>query len=186
MIETDRTILKLLDASFFDALHLMYQEPETFQFIAPLRGKDKAFFDSFLKRKMNEIESGKAYYWVILSKTNQSLIGAINLTPIPNTDQIQIGWQIKKAFHRQSFASETARAALHFAIQHSQINPIYAVYEEGNVASEKIVKKLGFEWLEDKNVNGILLHKYIGHAPNHKSDSSSWAPTSGKNNCNAT
>ena len=160
-MKTDRATLSLLTESAFDEVLKMFKEPETFKYIKPFQNKTRGAYLEFLKLKIRQIESGKGYYWVIRSIYSSDFIGAINLTPIPGTGQIQIGWQIKNKFRRQGYAYETAKAALEFALAETKFRPIYAVFEKGNVASEKILKKLNFNFHETEIKDTIELKKYI-------------------------
>lgn len=161
MIATERCFLELLEPKDFDELLEMYQEPDAFKYIAPLRNKEKSFYLDFLARKLKEINSGKGYYWLIKDRSNKALIGAINLTPIPNTEKMQIGWQVKTAYHRQGLAYEAASAVLKFAINETTIDPIYAVFELGNIASEKMIKRMGFSKLEERREGNLKIETHI-------------------------
>lgn len=161
MIRTSRCHLELLTENDFDALLEMFLEPEAFKYIAPLKDKNKAFYIRFLERKLLEMKSQQAYYWVIKDISTKAIMGAINLTPIPNTEKMQIGWQLKKNYQRKGLALEAANAAFQFAISETSINPIYAVFELGNVASKKIIKQLGFKKLDERNEDNITIETHI-------------------------
>jgi ribosomal-protein-alanine N-acetyltransferase len=161
MIETERLILALLKPSDFNSLLEMYKEADAFKYIAPLRDKEDHFYLSFLEKKQGEIDRGNGYYWVIKNRSTQEMMGAINLTPIPNTERMQIGWQLKSAYHRCGYAYEAAEAALQYAIRNTDIDPIFAVFEVGNIASEKMIKRLGFKKLEERKEGNTIIETHI-------------------------
>jgi ribosomal-protein-alanine N-acetyltransferase len=152
--------LRLVQSKDFNALLEMFHEPETFKYIKPLENKSDAFYLSFLELKLKQSQSKEGFYWVILNP-NEEILGAINLTPIPNTSDMQLGWQVKKSWHKQGIASSASKLALEFALEHTSIDPIYAVFEKENLASKKILDKLNFEHFRSESKNGEQLEKYI-------------------------
>lgn len=161
MLETSRTYLKLLKESDFDDVLEMFAGEYIFKYIKPHKNKTKQDHIAFLNLKMNQIKSKSGFYWVVRSKQSNEFIGAINLTPIPKTDKIQIGWMIVLKHHQKGFAFESAEAVFKFALFETDFNPIYGVFEKENSASERILSKLGFtlntSWFE----NEVEVCKYI-------------------------
>ncbi|MCT4625167.1 MAG: GNAT family N-acetyltransferase [Schleiferiaceae bacterium] len=151
--------LQLLKQSDYSMVLEMFREPDTFKYIKPLQGKSKEFYLEFLNRKSTEIELGKGYYWLLMF--SGEMAGAINFTPIPNTDQMQLGWQIKRDHQRKGLAFEGARRAMEFALNKTDVDPIYVVFNPENVASQKIAEKLGFTLFEKFGTKEDPLLKYI-------------------------
>jgi len=160
-LSTQRTYLHLLSISDFQEVLEMFMEPDMFKYIAPSQNRNEEQHIEFLYLKLKQIQEGKGYYYLARSKDNNEFIGGLNLTPIGDTDKVQIGWLIKSKFRRQGFAFETARALLDFAIQNKTFNPIYAVYETANIASKKIIEKLNFQFLETTVEDGIEINTYV-------------------------
>ncbi|MEN7548702.1 GNAT family N-acetyltransferase [Rapidithrix thailandica] len=160
-MKTQRTKLNLLTEADYEDLLTMFEEPGAFQYIKHLENKTREQYKEYLSLKQQEIASGKGYYWVARNLETSSLIGGVNLTPIPKTNQVQIGWMISSAHRRKGYAYEVAHKVLEFALKETDFRPIYAVFEKENVASEKIIKKLNFSFLESKIVDGIDEERYI-------------------------
>ncbi|MEZ4918559.1 MAG: GNAT family N-acetyltransferase [Saprospiraceae bacterium] len=153
--------MKLLTPSDFPEALEMFHEPETFKYIAPLANKSDAEYLDFLNLKHQQILDKTGYYWVVRNRINGDFIGGINLTPIPDTGQKQIGWQLKAAYRKQGIAFEAAQLALEFGLNHTNFYPIYAVFHPENIASQRILEKLGFDFLEAFSKAGEPLKKYI-------------------------
>lgn len=56
---------------------------------------------------------------------------------------VEIGWRVGRAHWGQGLATEAARAALGFAFTAAGLDRVVAVHVIGNVASERVVTKLG-------------------------------------------
>lgn len=163
---SDRCYMQLLAETDFPEVLQMFSEPEVWTFIQPWKGKTREEYTDFLKLKLREIRSALGYYWLIRENESNELIGAINVTPIPRTDHIQIGWMVREKFQKQGFAFEGAQMAMQFVLNQTDIDPVYAVYDRENIASEKIIQKLGFHRFETFSEGDRTLHKYVFKRPN--------------------
>ena len=122
----------------------MLLEPEAWTYIRPGQGKTEAQHRDFLLLKVKEIDSGTGYYWLVKESSTHDLIAGINVTPIPATWEMQIGWMVRKKHQRRGYAFEAAALAMDFVLNQTNIEYLYAVYDSENIASEKIIERLGF------------------------------------------
>lgn len=160
---SSRATLSLLGRSDFPDVLDMYSEPDTFKYIKGLQNKSEQEYLEFLERKLQEIETGAGYYWMARLSGSAGFVGAINLTPIVGQpDRIQIGWQLKGQFRGQGYASELAEPVFRFGIDKLGLRTIYGVFEPENLASKRILEKLGFTFDEQQSKEGnrIEIYKY--------------------------
>lgn len=62
------------------------------------------------------------------------------------TKEFQIGFWVRKSAQQQGFALETANALARYSFAVFKPNRLVACHKEGNEATGKVVKKLGFEY----------------------------------------
>ncbi len=153
-MQSERTILKTLSKDDYTEVLIMYDEPDTFKYIAPLQNLSRDEYIAFLDSRIVQNNSGVGYHWAVRLKENKTFIGLMNLNPIGTTDRIQIGFQLRRKYWNQGFATELTARVLEFGINEAGIKEIYGVFNKENLASGKIFKKLGFEFVEDKKING--------------------------------
>ena len=153
-MQTDRTILTPLNRSDFDDVLKMYSEPDTFKYILPLLDRTKEEYITFLESRIVQIKSGAGYHWVVRSLDNNEFMGLMNLNPIGNTDKIQVGFQLKRKFWNQGLATELTIRVLDFAFTEAKLTDVYGVFDNENVASAKIFKKLNFKFVEKRQIEG--------------------------------
>ena len=153
-MQTERTILTLLNRSDFDDVLKMYSEPDTFKYIEPLLNRTKEEYITFLESRIAQIKSGAGYHWVVRSRDNNEFIGLMNLNPIGNTDKIQVGFQLKRKFWNQGLATELTIKVLDFASIEAKLRDVYGVFNSNNIASAKIFKKLKFDLVEKRQIEG--------------------------------
>lgn len=153
--------LSLLTEADFDDMLTMFGEPNTFEYIPKLRSQSQEFYRSFLSDSMDQIKKGDKYYWMMRDPDDGEFIGAINLGKFPNSDVMQIGWQICEAFQQQGMAYMGAQMALDFAINETDISTICGRFEAENIASDRILNKLRFSLEKIEAENKTQIHHYI-------------------------
>ena len=164
-MQTERTILTMLTRDDYTEVLPMYDEPDTFKYIAPLQNKSREEYIGFLDSRIAQVNNELGYHWVVRLKDNGKFIGLMNLNPIGNSDKIQVGFQLKRKYWGQGFATELTKRVLEFAIKEADLRVIYGVFDKRNIASRRIFKKFGFEFEENRIVDGedfpIEIWKYL-------------------------
>jgi ribosomal-protein-alanine N-acetyltransferase len=167
-MDTERTLLTLLEEVDLPDMMEMAREPDTFRYLKFLQVMTDEEYGRFLQGKLEEIRTKNGYHWAVRLKTNGAFIGAVNLNPIKGTPLLQIGCQLKRACWRQGFASELMQRLLIFAVDDLRLTEVYGVFEKDNLISRRLLKKLGFIWQETKQGSPeteIEIHKYIPPPP---------------------
>ena len=155
-MKTARTTMTLMSQQDIPEVLEMFKEKDTFRYIKGLQGKTEQEYRAFLALKITEIQQGNGFYWIIRESTSGEFIGAINLTPIPKTKDLQLGWQIKDRFRRKGLALETAQKAMEFALEETDFDPLYIVYEAANEASARISRRLNFTLAQTERTTKCL------------------------------
>ena len=164
-METERTTLQYITGEDFEEILEMYGEPDTFKYIAPALNQTREWYINFLQSRIDQVTNGSGYHWVVRSKENNEFIGLMNLNPIAGTDKVQVGFQLKRKFWNQGYASELTKRVLKFGFHDAGLKVIYGVFNKENTASLKIFQKFGFEFEESKSFEGksspVEIWKYI-------------------------
>lgn len=90
--------------------------------------------------------------WAVVDKTIDRVIGTILLVPLPNSDKtnsdkIEIGWHFRPASWGYGYATEAARAILHYGFTDVGLNTIYAVTTADNIRSQRVMARLNLQSL---------------------------------------
>jgi len=158
-MRTNRTTLQFIRHADFNDVLAMFHEPETFKYIAPLEGKTDEEYLKILRNKIVENANETGFYWIARLKDTNEMIGAMNLNPRADK-RIQLGYQIRKKFWGQGFATELSEAVLHFAKHERQLKSVVAVFVETHGASRRILEKLGLEPIAQENDGVETLEVY--------------------------
>ena len=120
-----------------------------------------------------EIERGKSsgvQYWALFNHRNGDFVGCGGLRPwvyTPSEVNIEVGFHLVRRCWGKGLGTEAALGALQYAWEKLQLSKVYAGHHPDNRASEKILKKLGFEFIEHVfyKPTGLMHPSYVCIAP---------------------
>lgn len=86
--------------------------------------------------------------WLVFEKKSGRLIGRCGFGVADYLDfsELDLGYLIAETHRGQGYAEEACRAVLAYGAETLELPEISAYVEEGNRASEKLLKKLDFQW----------------------------------------
>ncbi|OOM80220.1 GNAT family N-acetyltransferase [Clostridium sp. BL-8] len=133
-----------------DALEL-WGNPEVTKFII---AEGKMSEEQVQQRLKKEIETYNKYslqYWPIyLIETNENL-GCCGLRPYDSENNVfEIGIHLKEKYWGKGIAKEACAAVIEYAFNNLSANGLFAGHNPKNVASAKLLKKLGFTYTHDE------------------------------------
>lgn len=83
-------------------------------------------------------------FYIWLKQTNQC-IGRVYIHAKPEiNDEVEIGYSILEEHRRKGYATEAAKAAVWFAFEQADQNVLCAIVKPENIASRRVIEKLGF------------------------------------------
>lgn len=85
--------------------------------------------------------------WAVEDKATASLIGHAGLEYIPSADDVEVAYTLAKAYWGRGYATEAARASLQYGFETIDLPEIYGLAFPANEASQKVMRKLGMEYL---------------------------------------
>jgi len=153
-IKTKRLVLKPLGVKYLEAVHEYASDIENTKYMMHLPNSTVEETKTFLQNVENEWASDNqsSYEFAILMKNK--VIGAVNIY-IDKDSAGELGWIINKKYWKQGFAYEASKALMDFAVQELDIKHFFAHCDSENVASYKVMEKLGMsrtgEWGGRKN-----------------------------------
>ncbi len=95
-----------------------------------------------------------------MPKAGGPLIGFCGLQPLPELDEIEIGWWLARAWWGRGLATEAARVAMRDAFDRLGFERIVAIAQPANTASIHIMQKLGMRFERIVQPRGIPVVLY--------------------------
>jgi [ribosomal protein S5]-alanine N-acetyltransferase len=165
-LETERLLFRTHEATDEPDFVGMHKDPEVRRYVGgPAWSLEKArhrFRNEYLGRPTETYGLWAAILKAELLKTEQRYIGCCGLRAAPDGKSAHLGYYFARPYWRQGFASEASRALIDVAFARLRLPRLLADVEEGNVASEHILRKFGFKYAsrEEIPVSGRVLLFY--------------------------
>jgi len=129
------------DAGDFFALN---SDKEVMQYIRPPKTRKEC--DAFLAQNINFYNTHPHLgRWAAYERSTKEFIGSFAIIPIDEeTNNIQIGYALMRSAWGKGFATELVQHGKIFFFKMHDADILYALTEEPNIASQKVLLKCGF------------------------------------------
>ena len=130
------------DADDFFALN---SDKEVMRYIRPPKVRKEC--DAFLAQNINFYNThSKLGRWAAYEKNTKEFVGSFAIIPIDEElGNIQIGYALMRSSWGKGFATELVQHGKVFFFKTHEADILYALTEELNIASQKVLLKCGFE-----------------------------------------
>src|ERR1700709_2120266 len=146
-IITPRLRLRPHRASDVDQLLQFHGDPEVVRFI-PWPVRDRAMTEAAMRVKLKQDALSEEGQWLVLAvelRETSTVIGEVLLKWASAKDrQGELGFALARQCHGQGLAAEAARAMLMLGFDQLGLHRITATCVEGNDASSRLLRRLGF------------------------------------------
>jgi len=106
--------------------------------------------------------------WIILNATSRAAIGDSGLLVLPEYGWVDLGFRLAQPYWGQGFATEAALAWVRAAFVDFQVRRLGAFVHPENVASIRILERLGFHAERRDTIMGMHSIVYSIDANHHK------------------
>jgi ribosomal-protein-alanine N-acetyltransferase len=97
----------------------------------------------FLAKAGEDFLAGRSVVFAITVAPDRALCGAVGLHIAPAHRHAELGYWLGLPFWGNGYTTEAARAAVSFGFGTLALHRIYAHYFGGNVASQRVLEKIG-------------------------------------------
>jgi ribosomal-protein-alanine N-acetyltransferase len=167
--ETERLILREFEFSDDHAMFELDRDPEVHRYLGnkPVTNIEQSR-DSIGGVRQQYIHNGIGR-WAVIEKKSGEFVGWCGLklntqTVNGHTNFYDLGYRLIKRYWGSGYATEAALAVLEYGFLQMQLPVIYAMAATDNEASNQILKKLGFTFIETYDHEDILHNWYKADA----------------------
>jgi [ribosomal protein S5]-alanine N-acetyltransferase len=112
------------------------------------------------------IDRQKAYYalhpglgiWPAFTRQERTFIGWFALKTLDKTAFIEIGYRLLPAFWGKGYATEMSRELIRYGFDKLQLTQIVGVIDPANLASRRVLQKVGLRYVKDDFFYGTAVH----------------------------
>ena len=144
IIETNRLILRRFKEDDAQELYDGYVNQESF-----------LYYTNKVKRTLQEeIESLKGidekynnleyYNWLITTKVDKKIVGAINLNVNNYNESVEFNYAIDDRYKGKGYMTEALEAIKNYCLNEIKVNRIFGGCEINNLASKRVMEKCSF------------------------------------------
>lgn len=162
ILETERLILRPL--SLNDAEHIFKtwtSDPDVEKYMIWDLHQSINDTISWLKTEVAELTSNNNYTWGMVFKENNELFGTISIHRKDTSDVFTLGYNIAKSYWGNGFTTEAGKTVLDFASSKLNIKKFFCRHADENIASMKVMKKLGFIYFNDSSYESFSGKKHF-------------------------
>ena len=149
--ETERLRLRPLTMSDGDALYALQRNGEMMRYFGGPYQREQT--DTWLEWHVAMWQQEGYSHWAAELKDGDAFVGWVGLTKVWEPEEllpaVEVGWFIDRKYWGNGFATEGGRRSLAFGFEDLGLHRIIARYDPENVASGRVMEKLGMRHLCD-------------------------------------
>ncbi|MDX1414068.1 MAG: GNAT family N-acetyltransferase [Candidatus Promineifilaceae bacterium] len=98
--------------------------------------------------------------WAVESRKEQILMGRCGLQYLPDTAEVEVDFILGNEYWGHGFATEAAKVSLQYGLEKLGINTIVGIVHIDNIASQRVLEKIGMRLIESKEYFGMPCYRY--------------------------
>lgn len=161
ILETKRLIIRVFEESDLDALSTINRDPLVMEYFPALEKREETR-NAILRVREHHRKYGYSLYAVELKQTHE-LIGFVGIKNVTFkadfTPAVEIGWRISSRHWNQGYATEAANAVVQHTFNTLGIKELVSFAVEKNMASRRIMEKIGMSHNPNDDFNHPELEK---------------------------
>ena len=146
LLSTKRLELRKIGIQDADEIYFLRSNPDVNKYIQrePCKGKDEA--ESFISKRIEDIEANKLFLWAITFKGSPKLVGSICLWNIDWTkNYAEIGFDLLPDFQKKGIMNESMKLVVDYGFNNLNLHTIEAFTHKENVGSIQLLKRNQFK-----------------------------------------
>ena len=161
-LETERLILRPLRLSDSEEVFKNWtSDVEVAKFMVWDIHKDIEETKEWIAAEVGMIESEDNYTWGIVLKQTKELIGCISLLYKKHLKCYNLGYNIMKKYWGKGITTEAGRRVIDFGVNELKQTKFYCRHANENIASMKVMTKLGFEYYGESEYDSFSGSKHF-------------------------
>ena len=154
-LETERLRLRPWCGDDLDNLHRLMADPVVMRWLPSDPVEEVEGCRPTLERILGLQEREGWAFWPVVERDGDRFVGDCGLKPLPDTDEIELGYHFVPGVHGRGYAPEAARAVLAHGFEERGLERIVAVAVPENRASWRVMEKVGMRRVEDRVAYGL-------------------------------
>lgn len=142
-INTSDTYLRKFIPEDLPVMSKIYADEDVMKYIGRGGAVDERATEQMLKAFMNSYERNGFGIWACVDKQSGKIIGHCGFNVLPVTGDIEIAYLLDKPYWGKGIATSIALESLQYGFDELKLNKIVALAYPQNIASIRVIEKLG-------------------------------------------
>lgn len=160
-IETKRLRLRPFNLEDSVPLHKMLEVEGVLQYFPSPDPPHLERVEKLVQRQIDHWGQHGYAWWAVESQADNHLIGWSGLQYLPETDEIEIGYLLARPYWGTGLATEGALVGMNFGFEKLEISTIIGIVHPENLASQRVLEKIGLQFQEETEYFGMDCFKYL-------------------------
>ena len=153
ILETKRLLLREFESDDARFIYELNLNPNVIKYTGNTAFNDVNEARQFITDYSDYRENGFGR-WVVINKSTSELLGWCGLKYDDTLDETDIGFRFFESFWNLGYATESAKACLDFGFKHLKLTKIVGRAMKDNIASVKVLEKIGLVYERDQLFDG--------------------------------
>lgn len=140
---SDRMVFRAWREGDLECFHTLCSDPQVMRHVGDGRAWSRERTAEFIASAGETLRRKGYCQWALIHKADRQLIGYCGF--VASQAEPEIGWRLSPRYWGRGLATEAARAALRHGFETLGFQRVLATVQEGNVASIRVVEKLGMQ-----------------------------------------
>jgi len=146
--DTPRLRFRRFTPDDLHALAAIRSDPDVMKYVGPGRAESIDQVQAKLEKVNAHWDLHAFGYWALIDRASGNLAGWCGLSYLEDTEDIEIGYGLAKAYWGKGLATEAAAAVMKYGFVQLRLDRIVAVAYPENIPSQVIMKKLGMKYVK--------------------------------------
>ena len=139
---------------------LLNSDEEVMRYIRATKSKEDC--DAFLKQNIESYKINPLMgRWGAYDRSTGKFVGSFAFIPVEETNDSQLGYAFLKENWGKGYATELMREGIKHVFNKTALNEVYGITESANIASQKVLLKVGFTFDKTYSKDSRELLSYI-------------------------
>ena len=121
--------------------------------------------ERIINKQLSHWEKHGFGWWAVELPETKTMIGWCGLQFLPETNETEVAYMLEMEQWGQGFGTEVARYSLRYGFIDLGIEKIVAIVHPNNLASRKVIKKLGMHFVDRASYFGMDCFRFDLDAP---------------------
>jgi RimJ/RimL family protein N-acetyltransferase len=164
ILETERLVLHEFDEGDVAAFYALGSDPAIIRYTGDPGGGLKSLEHAREILRSHPLADYATHgfgRWACVLKLSGEVIGFAGLKYLDDLDEVDLGYRLLPGYWGLGLATEAARAVLEFGFDRLRLKQIIALADPANVASVRVLEKLGMQRVGTIEYHGEECIKYV-------------------------